>query len=862
MGRRGWMIGALAMLAGVLAVQALREGAARSDDGDDVRRSSRAGAMPVAAGPSLVVPALRGAQAPLVLPRRLMEDAVASGRLQVRDASVGAYQVGIERTESTPGGHWTVVGRVATSVGTQPMVLTFGPDAAFGVLPRPDGQAYLISTTRGGLTIAQAGDMARSSAGGHRFEDVDYVVPPAAGLPDSAALHVERVANAERKSATGEPVEIVVLALYTGDLVVLRGSVAAAETEMANLFARANQSHLDSGTGVQFRVAAMREVAVDPARNNRTVLDDITYDRIEGTELVRLRDAQAADLVALVRPYRPAHGSCGVAWLGGGELSSAYISDAFGFSVTNVDGGCGAHVLAHELGHNLGSAHDRATQTGQDGRVSYGAYAFSFGYRQSGPPSFATVMAYTAFGQPWVGYFSSPDSTRCGARCGVADAADNVRSQRYMAPLVASFRGPPGTLSISDAAGFEPDSGQDISINVRVRLSGPAPSGGVRFYLAVDGTATPGRDVGTFPTSNLLIPEGAREHTLRIPLIGDELIEGDETLRLRLVDVSGAPVHDAVADVVILDDDPRLPVTGRVRFPPGAAPPSGPLRLWTRGLHGDSLWTSTQLQGPGFAYRLPAVRGSIVQAYLELPPPFAMLPVDLPEVRRPMEFDLPVVQGVRVTGDLLMPPGAAPWSDRIYLTFAAFRYGGASQLLPAQVLAKPDYRYEAWVVPGATLRIELSPPAPYARFLARHSEVESELRQDVIVSGLPTMNLTANPVVMERSAGAIDYASLTIELSAPAPEGGARVRYFTESGTATADRDFVAATGVIEFAPGERSRSLSVRVDGDDVIEGAETFRVRLRDADGAQLVTDAFRFTIREPDVYMSRPLPPVPAD
>src|SRR3546814_1510850 len=61
----------------------------------------------------------------------------------------GHYSVALEEQRLEPDGRWTVVGRVQTRLGAQAMVLTFGPDAVFGVLPQPDGSLLHITTSHG-----------------------------------------------------------------------------------------------------------------------------------------------------------------------------------------------------------------------------------------------------------------------------------------------------------------------------------------------------------------------------------------------------------------------------------------------------------------------------------------------------------------------------------------------------------------------------------------------------------------------------------------------------------------------------------------------------------------------------------------
>lgn len=57
-----------------------------------------------------------------------------------------------------------------------------------------------------------------------------------------------------------------------------------------------------------------------------------------------------------------------------------------------------------------------------------------------------------------------------------------------------------------------------------------------------------------------------------------------------------------------------------------------------------------------------------------------------------------------------------------------------------------------------------------------------------------------------------------------------QVGYVTEDETATAGSDYVAASGTLNFAPGESLKSVTVAILEDRLVEGDETFRLRLRE--------------------------------
>ena len=97
------------------------------------------------------------------------------------------------------------------------------------------------------------------------------------------------------------------------------------------------------------------------------------------------------------------------------------------------------------------------------------------------------------------------------------------------------------------------------------------------------------------------------------------------------------------------------------------------------------------------------------------------------------------------------------------------------------------------------------------------------------------------------SDGALTF---TVSLSRAAGEP-VMVRYATEDGTATAGSDYAAASGRLTFAAlSTVARTIVVTVRDDAVDERAETFTVRLSDAQGATLAVAAATGTIDDDDV------------
>ena len=145
------------------------------------------------------------------------------------------------------------------------------------------------------------------------------------------------------------------------------------------------------------------------------------------------RDLYNADQVTLIE----ASGNyCGIAYLMS-DVSPGFAPYAFG--VVHKSCATGNFTFGHELGHNLGSHHDRANAS------SSAAYPYSYGY-QAPDKAFRTIMAYNSgCGCPKIQAYSNPDVWSGGQPTGIdyesdpANSADNTRSINSAAYTFANF---------------------------------------------------------------------------------------------------------------------------------------------------------------------------------------------------------------------------------------------------------------------------------------------------------------------------------------------------------------------------------------------------------------------------------------
>lgn len=231
-----------------------------------------------------------------------------------------------------------------------------------------------------------------------------------------------------------KPPVVDVMIAYTPAVLSAAGGISAVNALIALAVSETNTGYANSGVSQRINLVHTLDVSYSEAFFDW----DSTLDRLQRTndgfmdQVHPLRDAHLADLVVLLVNDGE---FCGQGYL---METPSTLFTSWGFSLVNWECATGNYSLAHEMGHNMGSEHDRANAGG------LGSYSYSFGY-QAPDRSFRTIMAYDCPGGcPRINYWSNPDVIYIGRPTGVVFtspvSADNRRSLNNTAPFVCNFR--------------------------------------------------------------------------------------------------------------------------------------------------------------------------------------------------------------------------------------------------------------------------------------------------------------------------------------------------------------------------------------------------------------------------------------
>ena len=337
---------------------------------------------------------------------RLIHSVGRSGaRLTLPVAEGSALDVVVERTRRTLSGH-SLSGRVEGIAGSA-ATFTVNSEVVMGAVWTPGG-AYEVAPLKDGV---------------HAVRKVDQSARPPLGEPIRAAGGWEGLST-ERANADGASV-VDVLVVWTPKAQANAGGAAQMRAGMDLVVAWANDAYERSGAEVRLNLvgAELVDYVEDGGGSSGVDLDrlearsDGFMDGVHGR-----RDALGADLVSLFTGY----GNVG----GVASLPGAF---SLVFVHPNDSVYLRSSTFAHELGHNMGLAHDRyetrVTPPLPFGHGYVNKQAFEPG--AAGDACWITIMAYptrcadSGLDAGRVPYFSTPDRHHSdGAALGVPKSSD------------------------------------------------------------------------------------------------------------------------------------------------------------------------------------------------------------------------------------------------------------------------------------------------------------------------------------------------------------------------------------------------------------------------------------------------------
>ena len=515
---------------------------------------------------------------PVLFNYSAMQDVRSGGEVDFTLPNAQHYSIIIELAESHGDGITSWTGYLKDHGKRYRVLITAGPDGTYARIETPTGDYRLAPGSGNDWLIdmvAEAPYLPDINLGDDGFivrtEETALTSGKSRGEP-SLQTAVTGVNSVALSAATPSPQAVVDLmfVVTTGLANRLGGNLM---TRLNFLVTTANDTFAQSEVAITMRLVYVAVVDYPDTTSDSAALNAITPVSGGGvgvfSSIEALRNTFGADVVSFLRNGADFGGS-GVAW-----VPVPATSDLMYSTVQGCVTGCET-VFVHEVGHNMGNSHDRATVAWESGGVAVppsSLFPYSFGYffcssgvlscnpnlpsglggcpinvgptcAASHPDNFGTIMSYF---NPNLYRFSNPNIT-CGPSggalraCGVTNSADNALSMNTNRFVLSGFRSNapaalPGSIQFTSTS----FSGSEASGTLTATVSRLGGSSGAisATYATSNGSAIAGLDfaqsVGTVSWAN----GDTANKTISIPLVNDGITEGGESFSLTLSSPSG-----------------------------------------------------------------------------------------------------------------------------------------------------------------------------------------------------------------------------------------------------------------------------------------------------------------------------------
>jgi chitinase len=449
----------------------------------------------------------------------------------------------------------------------------------------------------------------------------------------------------------------------------------------------------------------------------------------------------------------------------------------------------------------------------------------------------------------------------------------------------------PPSVTINDATIMEGASGTKEMV-FTIALSKAATEAVTIPWSAQDGTAQAGSDYRA-ASGSLSFAPGETSKTIAVTILGDTLVEGNESFNLVLGTPGGATIADGTGLGTIQNDD-VLPILSIADAQASEGNAGTKLMVFTVTLSEAALapvtlaYTTrdgTALAGSDY----DAATGSLSFAVGETSKTItvALRGDTVDEIDESFEIALSGLTGASFArssarGTILnddVPPvitlsnaeileGATGTRDIVFtLTLnkasaETVTAGFATQ--DGTALAGSDYVARSGTVSFAagetskTISVTVNGDSAIELDETFNLVLSNVTRATLAGGGgvgtirnddLPPPTLTISDAQVTEGDAGTKQMLFTVALSRAATSA-VSVGYATQAGTATSGSDFTATTGTLSFAAGETSKTIVVTVQGDTAVEADETFNLLLSNPAGATIADGTGLGTILNDDV------------